>query len=186
MLVWINRWSSWSTQWSVSLHTGVQLSLVCLNPLKINAVCILLWYSNQWLSVGEFWFQPPPYHQWVCNLYHLLCRILWCDFVFCPDSMHYTLYSRSQCLCALLFHHSIILCTFGYTWKQPHHLIIRDIESMQSQCSRDSKCESNSRIDRNLRALTVLSHVPMGVIKIANTSLTVYQLAISWWYRSRC
>jgi len=164
---------SWSTQCSVSLHQGLQFHLLILSWLKINEVCILIWYPNEWLSVGTFRIRPPLYRPSRYNLYHLVCHILLSFFVFSPDSMHHTLYSGIQCLCTMLLHHSVILWIFRHTWQQPQHLITPIIEWMESQCSCDLKFESKSHFHCNWLANTVFSLVQMGFIKNPKTACSV-------------
>jgi len=175
-----------STPQSVPLHKGLQMWMLSLSPLEINEVCILLWYWDEWFSIGEFWFWPPPDRLWLSNLNHLVCRILLSFFVFSLDSMHQTLHSGIQCLSIMLFHHSIIFWIFRHTWKQLHRLKIPVIEWMESQCSSDLKFESNFRIHRNLPAHTVFSLIPMGIIKNPKTPCTVGELAVTWWFCSGC
>jgi len=41
---------------SVPLHQHLQMCLLFLSPLEINEVCFLLWYADEWFSIGEFRF----------------------------------------------------------------------------------------------------------------------------------
>jgi len=94
---------SWCTLWSVSLYQGLQFSILFLSPLKITAVCILAQYPDEWISIGQFRYRPLPYCSSLCNLYHLVPHFLLNFIVFCPDSMHQTLHSWIQCICAIFF-----------------------------------------------------------------------------------
>ena len=98
----MNHPCTWYTPWSDSFHTILWLSLHFLSPLKINEVCIFLWYPNKWFSIGLFRFWPPSYCPWLGNPYHPVGGILLSLFVFCPDSMHHTFHSRIQCVSTML------------------------------------------------------------------------------------
>jgi len=106
--------------------------------------------------------------------------------VFSLDCMHQTLHSGIQCLGAVLFHQSLMLWIFRCTWKQPHHLRTPVIEWMESRSCSDLKFESNSRVHPNLPAYAVFHSVPMRLIKNPKTPWTVSELAVAWWFRSRC
>jgi len=175
-----------STPWSVSLHQGLQFCFLILFPLKINKVCILLWYLQKLFSIGKFLFWTLTYHPTLCNLYNPVCCILLSFFVFSPDSIHQSLHCRIQFICTMHFHYSIILSIVWHTWKQPHHLIAPDIEWMGSCCSCDLKFESNFCIHCNLPAPTVVSLLLTELIKNPKTPCTVGELAVAWWFRSGC
>jgi len=106
--------------------------------------------------------------------------------VFSPDGMHQTLHCGIQCIGAVHFHHCLILWIFRCTWKQPHCLITPVIEWMESRRCSVQKVESNSRIRYNSPAHTIFRLVSMRLIKNPKTPWTVWQLAIAWWFRSRC
>jgi len=177
---------SWRTPWSVSLHKGLQFSLLVFSPFKINKVGILLRYPNQGFPIQEFRFWPPPYRPGLCNLDHPVCHILLSILVFGPDGMHQTLHCVIQCIGAVHFHHCLILWIFRCTWKQPHRLITPVIEWMESRRCSDQKSESNSRMGRNSPSNTIFRLVPIRLIKNPTPPWTVWELAIAWWFRSRC
>ena len=120
------------------------------------------------------------------NLDYPVCRGLFSVLVFSPDGMHQTLHSGIQHLSTMIFHHSFILWIFRRIWKQPHRLKTPVREWMESQSCTDLKFESNSRIHHNLPAHTILRLVPMRLIKNPKTPCTVWELAVAWWFRSRC
>jgi len=129
-------------------------------------VCFLRWDPNKWFPIRKFRFSPPPHCPGLCNLDHLVCRILLSVPVFSPDGMQKTLHHAIQCLGAVPSHYSLILWILRRTWKQPHLLKTPVIEWMESRRCSDLNLESNSHVNHNSPAHTVFCLVPMRLIKI--------------------
>jgi len=158
-----------STIQSVYLRKGLYSNLPFLSPVEINKMCLLCHYPTKEFPICEFGFWPPLHRPGLCIFNYPVYCILLRVMVFSLDGIHQTLHSGIQCLSAMLFHHSLILCIFRCTGKQPHCPKTPVIEWMESQSCRDLKFQSNSRIHCNLPASTVFDLVLMGLIKDPKT-----------------